>query len=133
MAEKLIKWKKIGGGTFRMKDGRIIKPNQVFEAYESDIPEVFRRWVIPLDPFPKEKVKVENNFEIKPAESKNVKEKDENTEKELDIKEDEELEVEMVHRGGGWYDVVNKKSGKKINEKPLKKTDAEILLETLTE
>jgi len=129
MAEKLIKWKKIGGGTFRMKDGRIIKPNQVFEAYESDIPQAFRKFVVPLDPLPKEEVKVEDNFEIKPAEGK----KEEDMEKELDIKEDEELEVEMVHRGGGWYDVINKKSGKKINEKPLKKTDAEILLETLTE
>jgi len=30
-----ILWKKIGGGTFRMASGRIIKPNQTFRAHLS--------------------------------------------------------------------------------------------------
>jgi len=39
--EKLLRWKKVGGGFFRMRDGRIIKPNQVFTAKRRDIPEAF--------------------------------------------------------------------------------------------
>jgi len=47
----MIRWKKIGGGSFHMGN-RIIKPNQVFTARVEDIPASFRDVVIPLDSIP---------------------------------------------------------------------------------
>lgn len=32
--------------------------------------------------------------------------------------------LKMKPRGSGWYDVFNEKTGKKINDKPIKKQDA---------
>jgi len=37
-----MRWKKIGGGILRLKDGRVIQPGQVFEADENDISPAFR-------------------------------------------------------------------------------------------
>ena len=45
----LPKWKKTGRGSFRMANGKIIKPNQVFSAKESEIPAGFRNLVIRMD------------------------------------------------------------------------------------
>ena len=32
--------------------------------------------------------------------------------------------LKLVHKGGGWYDVVNEVSGQKINDELLKKNEA---------
>lgn len=47
--EKMIKWVKTGGGTFTTKDGRTIKPNEVFFAPASAIPKAFRDIIVPVD------------------------------------------------------------------------------------
>lgn len=38
------------------------------------------------------------------------------------------LGLKAVHRSGGWYDVVNEKTGKPINDKSLRKDEAEALI-----
>lgn len=45
----LPRWRKTGGGSFRMANGRIIKKNQVFHAAPDQIPESFRNVVVPVD------------------------------------------------------------------------------------
>jgi len=44
------KWKKIGGGSLLLKDGRRIKPNQRFMADESLIPDSFKKSVMEITP-----------------------------------------------------------------------------------
>lgn len=63
-----IRWKKVGGGSFRW-NRRIIKSGEVFLANVEDIPKGFRDQIIPLDSI-KEKVAtpivaVKSVYEIK--------------------------------------------------------------------
>ena len=96
-------FRKIGGGTLRHK-GRIIKQNQKFKAYPEDLPSSFMDVIIPLD-------KV--------------------TDKPLDLKV-ESTEFKLNSRGGGgWFDVLNAKTGKRMNEKALKRPDALMLIKEL--
>lgn len=60
---KLIKYKKIGGGSMRLADGRKIKPNEIFEATENSIPAFFRDLVEKVkkaEPVPQEIDEVED-------------------------------------------------------------------------
>lgn len=100
--KKLIRWKNLSG-SFRF-GGHIIKPNQTFEADREDIPDAFMDTLIPLDNIP-EVVDVSKQ----PASESGFK---------------------LNHRGGGWYDVVDK-DGKPINEKAMKRDEAQELLENL--
>ncbi len=98
------RWKKIGGGSFRMSSGRIIKQNQVFRANKEEIPMGFRDVVILLDDEVLDDptmTAVEMKYEVKP-------------------------------KGGGWFDIVNA-SGKKMNEKSLRFQDAQKFAEALSE
>lgn len=52
--EGVIMWKKVGGGSLRIK-GRIIKPNETFKAHPSEISAAFRDSIIPLEELPKAK------------------------------------------------------------------------------
>lgn len=101
--EKEIWWRKTGGGSHRMKrNGKrvIIKPGQKFKARPSEIPEAFRDIIIPLENLPEEApVKIE------------------------------EKEIEIVHKGSGWYNVVM--NGKIMNEKALRPEEAEELAKNL--
>lgn len=45
-----IEWRKIDGGSLRLRNGKIVKPNEVFKAFESDISPAFRSSVVPTDP-----------------------------------------------------------------------------------
>lgn len=45
--EELQKWRKIGGGSLRW-NGRIIKPGQIFYAYEGELPSQFMKHVEPI-------------------------------------------------------------------------------------
>lgn len=101
MEEKQVKWRKIGGGTHKIGNRRI-KPNQVFFAYPSEIPKGLRDVIVPL-----------KDFEMPEP-----------------IQIQEPL-YEVKSRGGGWYDVINLVSGKAMNEKGMRKEDAEQLKETL--
>ncbi len=102
MAER-IKWKKIGGGTFRLASGKIIKPNQEFMATSDQIPGAFRDVIKPLDSAPEALPD-----EVPP-----------------DVQQ-----YEIVHRSHGWYDITDNQ-GKKINEKSLRKKAAENMIEIL--
>ena len=85
MPNKKIRWRKLGSGSFRMRDGRIIKQNQIFEATVDDIPMPFRDIVVPVDPLP-----IDPPLEIAgPG-------------------------YRIVAKVGGWYDVVDAQ-GKRLN------------------
>lgn len=50
-----VQWRKIGGGTFRLKSSkRIIKPQQLFWARPDEVPEAFRDVIIPVAGLPEE-------------------------------------------------------------------------------
>ncbi len=105
--EKVIRWKKVGGGSLRFKGG-IIKPGQKFRATESEIPKSFRDSVVPLQELPgtAKKPGVPQHKVVEPV-------------------------YTVKSRGsGGWYDVVDAK-GKALNEKALKKDIAEKLVKDL--
>ena len=104
--KRMRTWKKTGGGSFRLPN-RIIKPNQVFKAYEEEIPESFRDVVIPLDDV------VEQVSEKEDASTPQV------------------TDFKVVHRAGKWYDIESA-SGKKLNEKALSKEDAEKFIADLS-
>jgi len=108
-ASKIIKWKKVGGGSLRFK-GRIIKPNQIFKASANEIPPGFRDQVLPLEAIPGDvSAPGPPAVDAKPV----------------------EVEYKLKSRGsGGWYDVVDK-NGKALNEKALKKDIAEKLVKDL--
>ena len=107
---KVIRWKKVGGGSFRPTTGplkgRIIKPGQIFKAAVEDIPASFRDVIIALQEIPGEKPSTPPVKGIEPV-------------------------YTVKSRGsGGWYDVVDAK-GKALNEKALKKDIAEKLVQDL--
>lgn len=92
----LVRYRKLGGGSLRFR-GRIIKPNQVFEAHPGDLPPAFSDVIVPVDKNSGQPVR----SKIKPAEYK------------LEARD-----------SGGWFDIVNAKTGKRMNEKALKRSDA---------
>lgn len=96
-----LRWRKVGGGTFRMGNGRIIKQNQVFEAPAEDIPEGFRDVVVPVDGLPEEKP--------------------------LEV---QEATFSVEAGAPGWFNVVGQ-NGKIVNEKQLRAADAQKLIEEL--
>lgn len=100
-----IKWRKIGGGSFRMltRGGKtvVIKPNQVFEAYPDEVPQAFRDVVVPVNPMP-----MEGPLDIRPG------------------------GYEIKSTGPGWYGVFDH-NGKKVNEKGLRREDAQAMLKQL--
>ena len=88
--EGKIHYKKIGGGTFRMANGRIIKPNQRFWALPEQIPDGAKHVVIPVNP-------EEEPPRITPVET-----------------------TYSIETGApGWYNVVDS-NGKRMNEKQLR-------------
>ncbi len=104
MENKLITWKKVGGGALYLKN-RIIKPGQVFTATEEEIPKAFRDTCIPVD--------------------------------RIDIPAPAPIEVTkhkytIVPRGKSksYFDIVDS-NNKPINEKALRKEDAEQLIQDL--
>lgn len=110
MVEKK-QWIKQGGGTFRMKNGRIIKPMQKFSALESEIPEAFRDTIKEL---PLQTVTIIDN------QKQEISDKDVNT-----------PELQIQERSPGWFDVIDK-DGKKVNEQALKEPEAEAMIEALS-
>jgi len=107
MEQGLIRWKKVGGGSFRLNRNTIIKPNQVFEAREDEIPKAFRDVIIRLDGIPTSK-----NIDIEKVKERKNKYKTEETSR------------------AGYVHIVDN-NGKKISEKPLKKDDAKKLISDL--
>jgi hypothetical protein len=104
----MLKWKKIGGGSLRLQK-RIIKPGQIFEAYEEDIPASFRKLVICLS---------DDVLAVATA-------------KKLEEAKKPEILYEIKERSKGWFDIVNIETGKKVNERGLRDAEAKDLLKTL--
>ena len=127
-----MRWKKIGGGSLRLASGRIIKPNEIFRADPSEISMSFRDRVIPMDAISEEVIPVlDVAFEIEKVPETNEVAIEEllPTEDAAPIPSTEEYE--MVQAAAGWYRVVNTKTRKVVNEKMLRKHEAEKLLQAL--
>lgn len=110
--EKTIKWKKIGGGSFRLYNGKIVKKNEVFFAPLHLIPEAFRDTLQPVDK--KEVEEVEK--EIKTGHVSVVG-------------KSHEYSIQP-HTSKGWWNIVDG-NGKVLNEKALRKPAAEEMLKNL--
>lgn len=100
-ASKKVKWVKVGGGLFTLKDGTVVRPGDTFDAPEEEIPaafsDLFKRASVQED--------VEN--------------------------EDEDVLVyKLKEAGGGLYNVVDQ-DDEAVNEKPLGLEEAEKLLKEL--
>lgn len=87
-----------------MRNGKIIKPNQVFEAALSEIPAGFRDVIVPIGELPP-------NPEDIPIEVPTSK-------------------YQLQSRGAGWYDVIDA-TGKTVNENAMRQAEARVLLERL--
>ena len=109
------KWQKIGGGSLRYIRGHIIKANEIFVAYEHEIPLAFRKNVTKLETLSK---------------TEDVEDSSSEADKENTItKSISHFEIRPV--GGGWFDIVNSASGKIINEQKLRKAAAEKVIQEL--
>jgi len=47
--QEITRWVKNGGGTFRLRSGKIVKPNEIFSAPEYEIPVAFRDNIVPVN------------------------------------------------------------------------------------
>ena len=109
--EKVITWKKVGGGSLRF-NGQIIKPGQTFKARDSEISPTFRDVIIPLEAIPG----------VAPAPGRPV-----------EVITADKVEYKLKARGtGGWYDVVDV-NGKVLNQAGMRKETAEKLIKDLSE
>lgn len=104
--EGRIQWKKLGRGSLRLGNGKIIKPGQEFWAFEEEIPLAFRDLIKPLGDLPKTKVE---KVEAAPL----------------------EFTLKRRSKTSPWWDVMDL-NGKKMNEKALRLDGANKLIDELT-
>lgn len=104
----LVKFKKIGGGSMRLKDGRRIKPQEVFSAEPSDVPN--------MDLV--EKVEKTNAIKRK------------GREKEETVEKAPQVYYKKKRETSSYWDVFSK-DGKQVNEKALTEAKADELLSSL--
>jgi hypothetical protein len=91
------------GGTHRTADGTVIKHGEILVAYPGEIPPSFMDKFKPLDDLP---VVAESSLEV--------------------VKQIYSLK----DRSAGWFDIIDG-NGKRVNEKPMIKADAEAVLAKL--
>ena len=109
-------YKKLGGGTFRLVNGQIIKPNEIFKTTPDQVPLAFKDLLIEIKP------------EIVPEEEEET----------VIVPEEEEEETEVSDKpafyikdeGNYWFNIYSK-AGKLITDTKLRKAAAEKLLEEL--
>lgn len=114
-ADGTFRWKKVGGGDFRIGH-RIIKEGEIFTATQAEIPMAFRDIIIALDTLPVEAAVAP----VAPAKVVPVTYSLEATDAPEDAKNKETK----------YFNVVNG-AGKVINEKPLTETKAKQLIKDL--
>lgn len=127
--------RKVGGGTLRLRNGKIIKPNQSFEEYLDNIPETFRNTIVykptgkKLDQYdgPEQVLHSETEFELQEAEPQAVLDADQEGQPEyvLERREYEKRERETA----GWFDVMDAETEEPVNNKALREDEADALLE----
>lgn len=107
--ESGVRWKKLPGAPLELYDGRVIEPGHVFTSKLNNIPEAFIDLVECLEPDQlTEQIIIENKLpEVNP------------------------YELQPADKPN-WWNVVHV-DGKVINEKPLRKKEAETLLKSLNE
>lgn len=106
MRKEKVKWfQKIGGGSFRLRTGKIVKPNERFRALESDVPKAFKDVLIEVEPSAPQ--------QEKPSVAKVPS-----------------MKYSLQEPSKGWYNVINE-NGKPMNEKALRKSAAEDLMAEL--
>ena len=110
--DKIQRWKKVGGGSLRISN-KIIKPGQIIEVRESEIPMAFRDLLIPLEDAVEE--------QDRPAQGDTPEVKEE--EKKPSV-------FSAKHKGGGRFNVVDQ-DDKVMNEEFLTKVEALELIEKL--
>lgn len=119
MGSDVLQFRKIGGGSLRF-NGKLIKPNQIFEAKKEDIPVSLRDIVIPIGRTWSELEGTDDN------KGDVVKKLPEEEKKEIEQAVTKYLVVPHGN-SNSWFDVVNAQTGKPINEKALRKEVAEQL------
>lgn len=103
-----VEFVKQGKGMLRLKNGKVVKSGERFFAYPEDIPEAFRDTIKPVD------VEQQKTFE------------------EHGVVESAVDNYSLKEVGGGWFDVVDAQD-KTVNEKRLRKDDAEELVAQLNQ
>lgn len=104
--QQKVRWRKTGGGSFRLASGKIIKQNQIFDAFPHEIPLSFRDTVVPIDKKAFEQATA--GPEVKPF----------------------PLQYEVKTVSPGWYAVFDS-NGKRLNDRSLRLAEAQALLEEL--
>lgn len=117
-------WRKIGGGSLRLP-GRIIKPNQVFQADRSELPDLFMKYLVPVGAEAEKAMKAER-YEA-PIDEKNIQ-----IPEYKKVKVSGSSEFIKEETGKGWFDVKDNE-GKKVNEKSLREKEADALIEDLSD
>jgi hypothetical protein len=107
---KGLRWRKLGGGSLRYINGRIIKPNEVFTAELKDIPVAFLKSLECLD---KDRLAEETV-----------------SEKEM-IEAGETLYEKREKTAKGWFGVFRISDGKEMTETTLKEEAADAMVERL--
>jgi len=98
---------KLVSGTLRIM-GRVLKKNDVFDAYPEQIPAAFKKYIVCIS-------------------DKEVQVKATPAEHEKYISKEDVLYEIRPSLSKDWYNVVNKITGKPLNEKTLRLADAEKL------
>jgi len=121
-----VQWKKIGGGNFHLLSGANIKPGQIFEAYEHEVPMAFRDVIVRVEePKPVEVIEEVIEEEDGPAIERTKTIEDVATVY-AKLNSDNApffIKAEANH----WYNILSK-DGKIITPKKLRKAPAEALL-----
>jgi len=119
MENEKPRWRKLGGGSLRIGK-RIIKPGQVFSALPEEISPGFRNMVEPVSGNAVFKDKIAPT-ELPPPPENIVKPV-------YNLKLHKGFTMEPKGKSPLWFNVLNEK-GEVVNEKVLKKADAEKLVE----
>jgi len=90
------RFKKTGGGPLTLRGGKVIQSGQIFRAAEDDIPQAFGDLVERLDP------KLSREEEAAPPQTN----------------------LEIRHKGGGWYDLINTQTSQAINSTSMRQDEA---------
>jgi len=125
-----VRYKKLGGGSFRLITGKIVKQNEIFEAYPHEIPNAFKDLLVVMDE------KVVQIPEVSHAADTDVDEVEVGTESGKAIADTEDTVTEskpdfyMKEAGRGWWHVYDSEDTC-ISSNKLRKNAAEELLAEL--